>query len=62
MRRFNKKRVGKQAVLEAASWSAMVGQRRCRRGRPVLPGGLVSCAQGLLTVTLERGNEENIAR
>lgn len=38
------------------------GQRRCRRGRPVLPGGLASCAQGLLSVTLERGNEENIAR
>lgn len=37
------------------------GQRRCRRGRPVLPGGWRPVPKGF-SLTLDRGNEENIAR
>lgn len=60
MRRFNKKRVGKQGLL----WKQLLGQPWRARGGAA-GGGLSclgGCAQGLLSVTLERGNEENIAR
>lgn len=62
MRRFNKKRVGKQGLL----WKQLLGQPWRARGGAA--GGGLSCLGGWRAVpkgfslTLERGNEENIAR